>query len=178
MPSPLPLMTLPAPLVTARLVLSAITAADFEDLARLAADPEVGGKLKHGVLTPDQSRALLQDYCDGWNRLGYGVFMVRRRDDHRFVGLAGLWEHDDGHGAALRYAVMPEHRGQGFTKEAVVAVLDFAAARGLGTIRAVTRETNAVSRKILTGLGFHLVELRQKADRRVAIYSQHSPEPS
>jgi RimJ/RimL family protein N-acetyltransferase len=171
-------MTSPGPVTTARLSLTAITVGDFDDLARLAGDPEVGGKLKHSVLTPDQSRALLQDYCDGWARLGYGIYVVRWRDDHRFVGLAGLWEHDDGHGAALRYAVMPEHRGQGFTKEAVAAVLDFAAARGLGTIKAVTRETNAVSRKILTGLGFHLVELRQKADRRVAVYSQHPAEPS
>lgn len=166
-------MTAPTSLVTDRLVLSAVSPADRDDLVRLAGDPEVGGKLKHGVLGPAQAEELLGTYLAGWQRLGYGIFMVRSRADGTFVGLAGLWEHDDGHGAALRYAVMPEHRGRGYTREAVKAVLAFGASIGLGNIMAVTRETNAASRRILTDLGFHLVELRQKSDRRVAIYSQN-----
>ncbi|WP_163361855.1 GNAT family N-acetyltransferase, partial [Enterobacter hormaechei] len=60
----------------------------------------------------------------------------------------------------------------GYTKEAVKAVLDFAAARDLGTIVAVTRETNTASRKILADLGFGLREVRQRPDRNSVVYSK------
>ncbi|MGL4289180.1 MAG: GNAT family N-acetyltransferase [Phreatobacter sp.] len=160
------------PLVTARLTLSPITSGDFDDLAALTGHPEVGGKLKHGVLDAAATRAQLDAYLRTWATRGFGVFVMRRRDDQAFVGLAGLWEHDDDLGVALRYAVMPDHRGQGITKEAVRAVLDFAAARDLGTIIAVTRETNAASRKILSDLGFDLREIRQRPDRNSVVYSR------
>lgn len=160
------------PLVTARLSLSPITAADFDDLAGLTGHPEVGGKLKHGVLDAAATRAQLDSYLKTWAERGYGVFVMRRREDRAFAGIAGLWDHDDALGVALRYAVMPEHRGQGYTKEAVRAVLDFAAAQNLGPIIAVTRETNAASRKILSDLGFSMREIRQRPDRRSVIYSK------
>ncbi|QCI66640.1 GNAT family N-acetyltransferase [Phreatobacter stygius] len=159
-------------LTTERLMLTAIGAGDFDTLATLTGHPEVGGKLKHGVLDAAQTRAQLDLYLKTWAEHGFGLFVMRRRDDRAFVGIAGLWQHDDDLGVALRYAVMPDQRGQGFTKEAVRAVLDFAATRRLGPIIAVTRETNAASRKILTDLGFELSAVRERPDRRSLIYSK------
>nr|WP_281287847.1 GNAT family N-acetyltransferase [Phreatobacter stygius] len=153
-------------------MLTAIGAGDFDTLATLTGHPEVGGKLKHGVLDAAQTRAQLDLYLKTWAEHGFGLFVMRRRDDRAFVGIAGLWQHDDDLGVALRYAVMPDQRGQGFTKEAVRAVLDFAATRRLGPIIAVTRETNAASRKILTDLGFELSAVRERPDRRSLIYSK------
>lgn len=159
-------------LETDRLTLTPIGHDDFEALARLTAHPEVGGKLKHGVLDAAATRAQLDRYRQTWVREGYGLFVMRRRDNRGFVGIAGLWQHDDDLGLALRYAVMPEERGQGLTLEAMRAVLDFAARRDLGPVIAVTRETNLASRKILAALGFSLRETRQRDDRRSLVYAQ------
>lgn len=163
-------MTADNTLTTARLGLSPITRADLADLLALASHPEVGGRLKHGVLDEAATRAMLDTYLDTWNRRGFGVFAVRERAGGAFAGIAGLWDRDDDLGIALRYAVMPAFRGQGYAGEAARAVLAFAADRGIGPVVAATREDNGPSRHILEGLGFSLAEVRGPADHRVVIY--------
>jgi RimJ/RimL family protein N-acetyltransferase len=137
----------------------------------------VGGKLKHGVLTAEETRSQLAGYRATWSERGYGVFAMRRRDSGAFVGIVGLWDHDAGIGVAMRYAVMPEHRGHGFTKEAAKAVLDFAVEKKIHPVMAVTRESNLASRRILVDLGFSLCEVRETGDRSIAIYQMTSGSP-
>ncbi|MBX9991481.1 GNAT family N-acetyltransferase [Phreatobacter oligotrophus] len=163
--------------VTERLVLTPVGESDFADLCALTAHPEVGGKLKHGVLTAEETRAQLDDYLETWAREGWGVFVLRRRDSGAFVGIAGLWDHDAGIGVAMRYAVMPEHRGAGFTKEAAKSILDFAHEKNIHPIMAVTRDNNLVSQRILVDLGFQLREIREVAHGRLVVF-QLATEPS
>lgn len=164
-------------LVTERLQLTRIGESDFADLCVLTGHPEVGGKLKHGVLSVGETRSQLDSYKTTWTERGYGVFVMRRRDSGAFVGIVGLWDHDAGIGVAMRYAVMPDHRGQGFTKEGARAVLAFAAHENIHPVMAVTRESNLASRHILVDLGFALREIREAGDRRIAIYEMTSGSP-
>jgi hypothetical protein len=170
-------MTADMTLATPRLVLSPIVEADFADLLALTSHPDVGGKLKHGVLTEAQTRAQMETYRATWVRKGYGVFAIRTKGAAAFAGIVGLWEHDDGLGVALRYAVMPDHRGLGFAQEAAKAVLDFADRQNIRPVIAVTRENNLASRRILTDLGFALQEIRDGKDYRTVIYSQAGTVP-
>jgi RimJ/RimL family protein N-acetyltransferase len=165
------------PLTTSRLVLTPITEADFADLAALNAHPEVGGRLKHGVLTEAQTRAQLADYRAIWATRGFGVFAVRLRDGGAFVGIAGLWDHDGGLGTAMRYAVMPEHRGSGLAREAAGAVLDFARSQNVHPLIAATRETNVASQRILADLGFALRDIGGEPGRRVMVFELAEPAP-
>jgi len=164
-------------LVTERLQLTRIGESDFADLCVLTGHPEVGGKLKHGVLSVEETRSQLDSYTQTWTERGYGVFVMRRRDSGAFVGIVGLWDHDAGIGVAMRYAVMPDHRGQGFTKEGARAVLAFAAHENIHPVMAVTRESNLASRHILVDLGFALREIREAGDRRIAIYEMTTGSP-
>ncbi|WP_439573630.1 GNAT family N-acetyltransferase [Phreatobacter sp.] len=164
------------PLATGHLSLTPIRESDFADLCRLTGDPEVGGRLKHGVLDEQATRAMLATYLATWERRGFGVFAVRERNAGAFVGIAGLWDHDDDLGIALRYAVMPAFRGRGYAGEAARAVLAFAASRGIGSVIAATREDNQASRHILEGLGFTLSEVRGPADHRVVLYRSGAAE--
>jgi RimJ/RimL family protein N-acetyltransferase len=166
-----------SPRVTERLVLTPVGESDFADLCALTAHPEVGGKLKHGVLTAEETRAQLDDYRETWASKGWGVFVLRRRDTGAFVGIAGLWAHDAGIGVAMRYAVMPDQRGHGFTKEAAKSILDFAREQDVHPVMAVTRDTNLVSQRILVDLGFRLREIREVAHGRLVVFQQ-ATEPS
>jgi len=158
-------------LTTERLTLTPIAATDRDDLALLTGHPEVGGKLKHGVLDDAATDLLLKDYLASWTSHGYGVFVMRLRANAAFVGLVGLWDHDDHLGIALRYAVMPAHRGRGLTEEAVPAVLAFAAQRGIDEIVAVTKADNAASRRILSNLGFDLLREEHRDGRNpIVVY--------
>lgn len=157
-------------LITPRLVLTPIAEGDFADLAALNADPQVGGKLKHGVLTEAETRAQFDGYRAIWAGRGFGVFALRLRETGAFVGIAGLWEHDGGLGTALRYAIMPQHRGTGLAREAAMAVLDFARTQDIHPIIAATRESNIASRRILTDLGLSLRETRGEPGHRVMVF--------
>jgi RimJ/RimL family protein N-acetyltransferase len=168
----------PESLDTDRLRLAPVAEADFADLCRLTAHPEVGGKLKHGVLTEAETRAQLDTYRATWDSRGYGVFVMRRREDGAFVGIVGLWDHDEGVGVAMRYAVMPEHRSRGYTKEGAIAVLKFAEQKNIHPVMAVTRENNLVSRQILVDLGFALREIRDTGHARLAIFALASGGPA
>lgn len=155
---------------TPRLLLTPIGEADFADLAALNADPEVGGRLKHGVLAEAQTRAQLDGYRAIWSERGFGVFALRLRDSGAFVGIAGLWDHDRGLGTALRYAVMTEHRGKGYAREAATGVLNFTEMENIHPIIAATRENNIASQRILTDLGFSLRDISGEPGHRVMVF--------
>lgn len=137
-----------AVLTTARLTMTPVTAADLPALTALHADPDTGGRLKHGVLTAAQTAALVTDYAAGWQALGFGMWTLRERAGGAFVGLAGLWLHDAGHGIALRGAVLPEARSRGFMAEAITAAIDYGFGRiGLDRIVAISRADNLAARR-------------------------------
>lgn len=155
---------------TPRLLLTPIAEADLADLVALNGHPEVGGKLKHGVLTEAQTRAQFDGYRAIWDERGFGVFALRLRETGAFVGIAGLWDHDGGLGTALRYAIMPEHRGTGIAREAATGVLHFAKAQNIHPIIAATRENNIASQRILTNLGFVLRDISGETGHRVMVF--------
>jgi RimJ/RimL family protein N-acetyltransferase len=154
----------PRHIETARLSMRPIDESDFDALAALMADPEVGGLLQHGVLDADATRRMLDSYGTMWRDKGYGMFALRRRDDRRFVGISGLWDHHDGIGIASRVAIARWAKGEGYAPEAGIAVLGFAfGALGLDTVWAVTRETNPDAQRALTKMGWTL-KLRYESD--------------
>jgi RimJ/RimL family protein N-acetyltransferase len=159
----------PRHIATARLSMRPIEESDFAELAALMADPEVGGLLQHGVLDADATRRMLDGYGAMWRDKGYGVFTLRRRDDGRFVGISGLWDHHDGIGVASRVAIARWAKGEGYAPEAGTAVLRFAfEALGLDTVWAVTRETNPDAQRALAKMGWTL-KLRYEIDGKALL---------
>ena len=59
----------------------------------------------------------------------------------------------DGRGVALRYALWPRFRGQGYAREAARAALDFGHAAGLRRIIGIVRESNLSSRAVMEDIG-------------------------
>lgn len=150
-------MSDPSHIETARLSMRPIDEGDFVEFHALMADPEVGGRLQHGVLDAEASRRMLDGYRAIWRDKGYGMFSLRRRDDGRFVGISGLWDHHDGIGVASRVAIAPWAKGEGYAPEAGMAVLRFAfETLGLDTVWAVTRGSNPDAQRALAKMGWTL----------------------
>jgi RimJ/RimL family protein N-acetyltransferase len=154
----------PRHIETSRLSMRPIDDADFANLAALMADPEVGGLLQHGVLDAEATRRMLDGYKAIWRDKGYGMFVVHRREDGRFVGINGLWDHHEGIGVASRVAIAPWAKGSGYAPEAGLAVLGFAfETLGLDTVWAVTRGNNPDAQRALAKMGWTL-RLRHEKD--------------
>ncbi len=139
---------------TGRLLLRPVSWRDLPYLVSLKGDPRAYAPMLGGVRPPLVVAEELADDIATWAQLGYGMFALHARDQHRFVGIAGLQIRADGRGVALRFAVRPEEQGMGFAPEAASAVLRFGHERaGLRRIVAVAREDNFASRTVLGAIG-------------------------
>ena len=160
---------------TARLMLLPVGLENLPELVRLKADPRVFGFMLHGVRSPERTREELEDDIDFWEARGYGTWAVHLMQDESFLGITGLMERPDGRGIALRYALWPEVRGQGYAREAARAALEFGHRAGLRRIIAVARETNHPSRAVLGELGMREVGEFLNHGHRMLVYESVKP---
>src|ERR1043165_6824528 len=102
---------------TERLILRAPEDADRDALAALNGHPEVGAWLS-GVLTREESDAMVDRVRQHIGRYGFGFWAVERKSDHAVVGMAGLMVMGDDLPAAggieLAWRMHPDAQGAGY----------------------------------------------------------------
>ncbi|KAA2214712.1 GNAT family N-acetyltransferase [Teichococcus oryzae] len=163
---------------TARLVLRPVEAGHLADLVALKGDEAAFGLMLNGLRTPERAKQELSEDIAFWARHGYGTWAVHRASDDAFLGITGLMERPDGRGIALRFALWPWSRGQGFAREAARAALEFGHAAGLHRIIAVARDSNHASRGVLGDLGLQPCgEFRHQGHLMLVFESLHSSWP-
>ncbi len=97
-------------------------------------------------------------------RLGFGLYLVERKESPAAVGICGLIQREGLDGVDLGFAMLRSHQGQGFTSEAAAGVMEFAAhALGLTRLLAITRSDNGASIHVLEKLGFSFERMAQLA---------------
>lgn len=142
---------------TARLVIRAPIAADFETFWRMNNDPEVK-RYTGGVTALSREAALAQheESCRTFDGLNPAecIFSVEERSAGRCIGCCGF-EYSKRLGAVeLAYGLEKSAWGQGYASEAAEAVLRY----GFDTLRldvvtAAVNPENAASERILIKLG-------------------------
>lgn len=143
-------------LETARLRLRWFTVDDAPFILELLNDPDfircIGDR---GVRTMDQARQYIEDRLRAsYAAHGFGLYAVLRTNDDTIVGMCGLIKRDELEDVDLGYALLPEHRGQGYARESGGAVLALARDTfGLGRVVAILRAENAGSIRVLEHLG-------------------------
>ncbi|MDP3859453.1 MAG: GNAT family N-acetyltransferase [Stagnimonas sp.] len=152
-------MTAAAPTVleTARLRLRRLDLGDAPFILRLVNEPSwlryIGDR---GVRDLDGAR----DYIANgplamYARLGYGLWLVERKDDGLPLGQCGLLKRDRLEHPDIGFAFAPAYWGQGYAREAAAATLDYGhGALGMEEIQAITSLDNAASIGLLSALGF------------------------
>lgn len=111
-----------------------------------------------GVRTLDQARDYLQaQVVRDYRHPGYGFHRLVVRDGDQSVGICGIIQRGWLPQPDLGYALLPEHNGKGYAREAARAVLEHGrTALGLGRVLAITHTDNQPSMRLLEDLGFHL----------------------
>ncbi|MEM7506880.1 MAG: GNAT family N-acetyltransferase [Pseudomonadota bacterium] len=99
-------------------------------------------------------RDLLLRDLSGWQRNGFGMFLLFRRDTCAFVGGTGLAHPVDWPRHELTWWLMPEARGHGFAAEASRAVIDWAYdTLDWPVVETHMRDTNVPARRLAERLG-------------------------
>jgi RimJ/RimL family protein N-acetyltransferase len=143
-------------LETDRLVLRRISTHDAEFILRLLNEPSflryIGDR---GVRTLEDAQAYIaKGPVDSYDRHGFGLFLVSRRDDGVPIGMCGLLKRDTLRDVDVGFAFLPEFWGHGYAFESASAVLSYGKeVLGLGRIVAITSPDNDGSIRVLTRLG-------------------------
>ncbi len=147
------------PITTPRLVLRPLVADDAAHFARLLGPDPVAV----------QQMAQMPDPCTepaarAWieARLGPGasVFAILRRSDGEFLGVAGYGGQTEM--PEMGYWLGAPYRGQGYTTEAIKALLEFARQAGVPRLHADTFPGNPASERVLAKAGFTAVGTVQR----------------
>lgn len=149
-------------IVSPRLVLSAARKQDYSDWAKLRRDSRAYIEPWEPMWPPDAlSRRdwnrRLSAWTSAWRSGSAFIFLMRRQSDDALVGGLSLthvrpWPADS---ASLGYWQGADFEGQGYMREAVKALCDWAFADlGLWRIEAGIVPENDRSRRVLEGTGF------------------------
>jgi [ribosomal protein S5]-alanine N-acetyltransferase len=148
-------------LVTERLTLRPVTAADQDDLLALWTLPDVRRFLFDGaVLSPAEVAGTIAASIRDFAEAGYGFWIISATEGAGLVGTAGLRELEDageptaGPPLEVVYSLAPGAWGKGYATEAARAVLDYALGPlGLPEVLAEVDEGNTASIAVIERLG-------------------------
>jgi RimJ/RimL family protein N-acetyltransferase len=149
-------------LETERLILRAMTLADFPDFAAMSADPVV--RRYSGDGTPrseEESWSSLLIIAGHWQMTGYGGWALEEKASGRFVGELGFMDRRRDRGSDLAgvpemgWGVIPKVFGRGYATEAVTAALAWGRGHfGPARVIALTTADNAASIRVAEKCGF------------------------
>ncbi|NVK33587.1 MAG: GNAT family N-acetyltransferase [Rhodobacteraceae bacterium] len=108
---------------------------------------------------------------------GFGSYILVRKEDGKPLGFCGLYQRDGFDVPDLGYALLSEHHGQGYAREAALGVLKHAETHlGLNEICAIVLPGNARSSHLLDAIGFTWSHNRSfpGTDETVEIYKRSS----
>lgn len=149
---------------TQRLRLREATPDDAPFLLRLINEPGWHRYINDpGVRTLEQTAAWMEGrLLKSYRENGFGFWLVERLDDGLLVGLCGLFRRAALEGPDLGYALLAEHEGQGYAREAAAGcILHAREVLGWTELLAITSPENPRSHALLRKLGFVDGELRQ-----------------
>lgn len=149
---------LPA-LETGRLLLRRMALDDAGFILGLLNEPSfllnIGDK---GVRTIDDARRYIAEGpLASYERFGFGLLLVARKDTGEPIGICGLLKREWLEDVDLGFALRPPFWGRGYAFEAAAAVLAYARATlGRRRLVAITSLDNEPSIQLLGKLGFRL----------------------
>ena len=124
--------------------------------------------------TVDDAKRYIRDaIVSSYERLGYGLYLVVRKEDDQPIGLCGFVKRDTLEDVDLGFALRSPFVGHGYAMEAARAALDYGA-RELKFKRmlAIVSRDNLRSIKLLDALGFRFERtIILRADDEVDLYT-------
>ncbi|MFJ8254482.1 GNAT family N-acetyltransferase [Streptomyces sp. NPDC094466] len=142
-------------LVTERLVLHPISVAEAERM--VAGGSAADAAWEPGFPTEDDvsvARRFLERCSATGDPRPFGPYAIRRRSDHRVIGGVDFHAPPDEHGhVTIGYGVVPSAQGRGYASEALRALLSFARAGGVVSVKGDADHDNVASQRVMTAAG-------------------------
>lgn len=144
-------------LETDRLILQQLKEEDAGFIYKLVNDPTwlkfIGDKKVHSL--QDARNYILNGPMQSYKRFRFGLYLMKLKNDNTSIGICGLIKRDTLEDVDVGFALLPEYAGNGYTSEAVSAIMTYASTvLKLTRIVAITQPDNNNCIKLLTRSGF------------------------
>ena len=142
--------------VTDRLVIREQTLDDIPALYEIYSDKEAVKYTEDLYEDAGEEREYLQNYIDNQYRFfEYGIWALTLKESGRLIGRAGLSARDGYDALEIGYILGKPYRGQGYAKEAVTAIIEYAERElDVHDFTAFSKEQNKASTGLLESIGF------------------------
>ncbi|GAB6560243.1 GNAT family N-acetyltransferase [Bacillus mobilis] len=149
-------------LETERLVLRWFDIKDAPFILELVNDPAwiqfIGDKRIKNL--DDAKKYILNGPVDMYNKMGFGLYLVERKEDFTPLGMCGLIKRDSLEDVDIGFAFLEKFRSKGYGFESASAVVDYGVQKlGLKRIVAITTIDNINSGKLLEKVGLRFEKI-------------------
>lgn len=145
---------------TKRLTLGALTSTDAQMMLTLFNEPDVltfvGDK---NIRSITDAEFIINAEKNKQSEFGFSFYCVRLSACNTPIGVCGLIKCADSQYEEFGFSILNEYKRQGYTKEASIAVIEYAkSSLELQQLYAKTSKNNTVSQHLLLSLDFELLE--------------------
>ncbi|MEX0418104.1 GNAT family N-acetyltransferase [Bacillus sp. C30] len=149
-------------LETERLTLRWLDVKDAPFILELVNDPAwiqfIGDK---GIKNlEDAKKYILNGPVDMYNKMGFGLYLVERKEDLTPIGMCGLIKRDSLEDVDIGFAFLEKFRSKGYGYESAAAVIEYGVQKlGLKRIVAITSRDNVASGTLLEKVGLRFEKI-------------------
>ncbi|MDA2165178.1 GNAT family N-acetyltransferase [Bacillus cereus] len=149
-------------LETERLTLRWLDIKDAPFILELVNDPAwiqyIGDKRIKNL--EDAKKYILNGPVDMYNKMGFGLYLVERKEDLTPLGMCGLIKRDSLEDVDIGFAFLEKFRSKGYGYESASAVIEYGVQKlGLKRIVAITTIDNINSGKLLEKVGLQFEKI-------------------
>ncbi len=149
-------------LETERLVLRWFDIKDAPFILELVNDPAwiqfIGDKRIKNL--DDAKKYILNGPIDMYNKMGFGLYLVERKEDFTPLGMCGLIKRDSLEDVDIGFAFLEKFRSKGYGFESASAVIDYGVQNlSMKRIVAITTLDNINSGKLLEKVGLQFEKI-------------------
>ncbi|MED3079659.1 GNAT family N-acetyltransferase [Bacillus wiedmannii] len=160
-------------LETERLVLRWFDIKDAPFILELVNDPAwiqfIGDKRIKNL--EDAKKYILNGPVDMYNKMGFGLYLVERKEDLTPLGMCGLIKRDSLEDVDIGFAFLEKFRSKGYGFESASAVIDYGVQKlGLKRIVAITTIDNINSGKLLKKVGLQFEKIISESGEDLKLF--------
>ncbi|MED2935519.1 GNAT family N-acetyltransferase [Bacillus wiedmannii] len=160
-------------LETERLVLRWFDIKDAPFILELVNDPAwiqfIGDKRIKDL--EDAKKYILNGPVDMYNKMGFGLYLVERKEDLTPLGMCGLIKRDSLEDVDIGFAFLEKFRSNGYGFESASAVIEYGVQKlELKRIVAITTIDNINSGKLLEKIGFQFEEIISDSGENLKLF--------
>ncbi|PRT09448.1 N-acetyltransferase [Bacillus thuringiensis] len=122
----------------------------------------------------DAKNYIVNGPIDMYNKLGFGLYLVERKEDLTPLGMCGLIKRDSLEDVDIGFAFLETFRSKGYGYESASAIIEYGVQKlGMNRIVAITSIDNIASGKLLekVGLRFEKIISGSKEDLKLLGYN-------